>query len=155
MFKHYFKVTFRLFAQNKIYILINTLGLGIALSCCITAYMIFAYNLEFDQFHSEENISRIFKVHSLIQTKTGNLEEHIAAPIPLAPEASLNVAGIDRYTRFIRENGFIQNGETGFRENIGFADSTFLDMFDFPLTHGAYRHFKDKSSIFLSLAVFS
>ncbi len=150
MFKHYFKISFRLFAKNKIYILINTLGLGIALSCCITAYLIFAYNLEFDHFHKPEKVSRIFKIHSLVQTKTGNLEESISAPAPLAPEAALNIAGIDRYARFIRESGFVQNGETGFREDVGFADGAFLEMFDFPLLHGSSRRFKDKYSIFLS-----
>ncbi len=151
MLPHYFKITARLFAKNKTYILINTLGLGIAISCCITAYLIFAYNLEFDDFHKAEKVSRIFKIHSLIQTKTGKQEESISAPMPLAAEASLNIAGIDRYTRFIRNSGFLQQGERGFREDIGFADSTFLEMFDFPLTYGSPEHFRDKRSIFLSM----
>ncbi|MCB0629905.1 MAG: ABC transporter permease [Lewinella sp.] len=150
MFKHYFKITLRLFAKNKLYILINTLGLGIALSCCITAYLIFAYNLEFDDFHKPEKVARIFKIHSLIATKTGKLEESISAPAPLAPAAAFDVAGIDRYTRFIRESGFVQHEETGFRENIGFADSSFLEMFDFPLQYGSQGRFNDKFSIFLS-----
>ena len=153
MFQHYFKITFRLFAKNKVYILINTLGLGIALACCITAYLIFAYNLEFDNFHQAEKVSNIYKIHSRIQTKTGNFQEHISTPSPLAHEAASSIAGIDRYTRYILGNGFILNEEKGFRENIAFADSTFLEMFDFPLLHGSNQHFTDKYTIFLSSKV--
>ena len=150
MFKHYVRITLRLLAKNKVYFLINTLGLGITLSCCITAYLLFAFNLEFDHFHDAGKMSRTFKVLAHTQTKTGTQRQNLTAPMPLAPEAATTLAGIDRYTRFIWQSGFVQKGESGFRESVGFADSTFLEMFDFPLLHGSYHHFKDKYSIFLS-----
>ena len=150
MFKHYFKITFRLFAKNKVYILINTLGLGIALACCITAYLLFAYNLEFDSFHKPEKVANVYKIHTHLETKTGSQEQHITAPMPLAPEAASEIAGINHYTRFIRGSGFVRYGKEGFRETIAFVDSSFLQMFDFPLLHGANQHFQDKNTIFLS-----
>lgn len=150
MYQHYFKITFRLFAKNKLYILINTLGLGIALACCINAYLLFAYNIEFDQFHQAEKVSNIFKVHTHLTTKTGLFQENNSAPSPLAPEAASEIAGINRYTRFIQGSGYIQDGDKGFQDNFGFADSTFFEMFDFPLVYGNHKYFKDKYAIFLS-----
>ncbi len=42
MFKNYLKVAFRNLSKNRSYVLINTLGMGIALACCITAYLLVA-----------------------------------------------------------------------------------------------------------------
>ncbi len=150
MFRNYLKTTLRLFAKNKVYLLINTLGLGIALACCMVAYLFFAYNLEFDECYSKEKVAKTFKVHAHEITKAGDEMESMAAPLPLAPAAFSDIAGIDRYTRFVAESGFVQKDEIGFRERIAFADSTFFEMFDFPLRHGNREHFKDKYSVYLS-----
>ena len=151
MLKNYFKITLRLFAKNKAYLLINTLGLGIALACCMVAYLFFAYNYEFDQFHNREKVARTFKIHTQLETKSGHFIETIEAPVPLAPDAASEIAGIERYTRFITGSGFVSDQEKGFREIIGFADSTFFDMFDFPLLAGDHRYFRDKNAVYLTV----
>ncbi len=150
MFRHYFRITRRLFIKNKLYILINTLGLGITISCCIAVYLLIAYNIEFDDFHRADHIDRIFKVHTLFSTRLGEQLEANAAPMPFAPEARETIAGIDHYTRYITNGGFVISNDQGFSEQIAFADSAFLDMFNFPLMYGSKNHFKDKHRIFLS-----
>jgi len=150
MYRHYLKITLRLFAKNKTYILINTLGLGIAIACCLTVYVLFAYNIEFDRFHNKEKVANIFRIHSHIETQTGQIHENNSAPMPLAPEAIQSIAGIDKYTRFIRSNGLVQSGDRGFNENIAFADYSIFEMFDFPMQHGDDQSFEDKHTIYLS-----
>ncbi len=150
MLRNYFKVTLRLFAKNKVHLLINTLGLGIALACCMVAYLLFAYNMEFDRFHTPKKVARIFKIHTHSVSKSGEIMETIDAPLPLGPASSTEIAGIERYTRFARGSGFVTKERIGFREYLAFADSTFFEMFDFPLLAGDYKYFKDKSAIYLS-----
>ena len=54
MIKNYLRVAFRTFLKNKSYIVINALGLGISLACCIAAYLLLAFNIEFDNFHDDQ-----------------------------------------------------------------------------------------------------
>jgi len=37
--------------KNKLFVFINVLGLGIALACCIVAYLNWDYNIKFDTQH--------------------------------------------------------------------------------------------------------
>jgi putative ABC transport system permease protein len=41
-------------------------------------------------------------------------------------------------------------GDNAFNEGIAFADSSFFDLFDYPLVAGNHRFFHDKNSIFLT-----
>jgi putative ABC transport system permease protein len=150
MFKNYLRIAFRNLFRNKSYVLINTLGLGIALACCITSYLIVAYNFEFDEFHSEEKVRNIYRLHSHLSPREGESFQLAKVPFTVGPAAAQEVAGIERFVRFIHWNGYMRAGDTAFGENITFVDSTFFSMFDFPLRVGSHKALKDKYSIFLT-----
>ena len=150
MIKNYLLVAFRTFSKNKSYIIINALGLGISLACCIAAYLLLAFNIEFDNFHDDQKVARIFRFHALSTDKEGKLNRDSQAPIILPPMAANDIAGIERYTRYAFGNGSLRYGDQSFNENLAFADSAFFELFDYPLESGNHRFFKDKNSIFLS-----
>lgn len=150
MFKNYLQIALRLLARNKSYVIINTLGLGIALACCITAYLLVAFNIEFDSFHDDQKVSNIYKVHSFFREKDGRISQAVTAPSPLAHHAAAELAGIQRFTRFIYGNGSISYGDVAFGEGIAFADSTFFDMFEFPASRGTTASFKDKYTVIIT-----
>ena len=150
MIKNYLRVAFRTFSKNKSYIVINALGLGISLACCIAAYLLLAFNIEFDNFHDDQKVARIFRFHALSTDKEGKLNRDSQAPIILPPMAANDIAGIERYTRYVFGNGSLRYGDQSFNENLAFADSAFFQLFDYPLESGNHRSFKDKNSIFLS-----
>jgi putative ABC transport system permease protein len=150
MLWNYIRVAFRSLLKNKVYVTINALGLGISMACCIAAYLLIAYNIEFDNFHEDEKVSRIFKIYTHILEKNGEKLLDAQAPLMLAPIASAEIAGIERYTRYITGSGAMRFENKTFNERLSFADSTFFDLFDFPLTSGSHAAFKDKNSIFLT-----
>jgi ABC-type antimicrobial peptide transport system permease subunit len=150
MIKNYLRVAFRSLRKNKSYVIINTLGLGISLACCITAYLLLAYNIEFDNFHDSKKVGRIFRCHTLSRDKNGKIIRDDQAPIALAPIAAEEITGIQRYTRFLTGGGSLRYGDKAFNEGLAFADSTFFDLFDYPLVAGSHKSFHDKRSIFLS-----
>ena len=150
MIKNYLRVAFRTFKKNKSYIVINALGLGISLACCIAAYLLLAFNIEFDNFHQDKTVARIFRFHALSTDKEGKVNKDSQAPLVLPPMAANDIAGIERYTRYVYGNGSLRYGDNAFNENLAFADSAFFTMFDFPLESGNHKFFKDKNSIFLS-----
>ena len=61
MFKNYILITLRNLWKNKLFVITNILGLGIAIACCIVAYLNYEFNSEFNAFH--ENGEKIFKVN--------------------------------------------------------------------------------------------
>jgi len=150
MIKNYILVAFRSLRKNKSYILINTFGLGVSLACCISAYLILAYNLEFDNFHEADKVARIFTVHTHLKQQDGKETKNNNAPMALPPLAMPEMTGIERYTRYLSDGCYMRYGDKAFSEGISFADSTFFDMFDYPLLRGNHKSFKDKYSIFLS-----
>lgn len=150
MIKNYFRVAFRSLRKNKSYVIINTFGLGIALACCIAAYLIIAYNIEFDSFHKTEKVGNIYAIHAHAREKDGSIRKTVTAPMVMAPLATHEIAGIERYTRYISDGGNMRFGDNVFSERISFADSTFFEMFDFPLIKGSYESFKNKYSIYIN-----
>lgn len=150
MIKNYLQIAIRNLLKSKGYVIINTVGLGIALACCITAYLQIAFNHEFDDFHKDEKVSNVFKIHVHLQDRNGNISQRVTAPMMMGPVATDEIAGIEMYTRYISGGGALRYGTTAFGENLRFVDSTFFDMFDFPLVAGNHKNFKNKYSIFLS-----
>lgn len=136
--------------KNKSYIIINTLGLGISLSCCITAYLLLAYNIEFDNFHDAEKVSNVFRIHTHSTENDGKRVIDDQAPLVMAPVMIEEIAGIDLYTRFLSGGGALRYGDKVFNEGIAFSDSSFFDMFEYPLVAGSHGSFKEKNSIFIT-----
>jgi putative ABC transport system permease protein len=150
MIKNYIKVAIRNLTRNKVYVLINTLGMGIAMACCMTAYLLIAYNIEFDEYFNDDLVENIVKVVHHTQTANGNLDKELVVPIVMAPQAMHEISGIEDFTRFCNDGGIMSYGEKAFRENIRFADPSFFNMFELGLKSGSYKGFEDRQSVFLS-----
>lgn len=150
MYKNYFKVSLRIFARKPFYLLVNAVGLGIALSCCLAVYLMFAYNFEFDSFHDKEKQQNTYKIIARELSKTGDVIDRVDAPIPLGPEVAQDMPGVNKYTRFFMEGMTLIKDKNGFSEGVAFVDSSFFEMFDYPLLYGSYNYLKNKNYIFLT-----
>ncbi len=150
MLRNYLKIARRQLVKNKSYVIINTLGMGVALACCLTAYILVAFNIEFDSFHDSEKTKNIAKVMAHFEYQDGQPYQNMVAPTVMAPIAADDIAGIQRYTRFVSAGGNLTVGKESFSESINFADDTFFDLFDFPLSAGTTASFKERESIYLN-----
>ncbi len=149
MLQNYFKVAIRHLLRNKSYVLLNTLGMGIALTCCITAYLLVAYNLEFDAYFAESQVEPVVKVVHHLQQPDGETYQQLTAPVVLAPLAAREIAGIRSFTRYCSDGAYLQYGDNTFAQTVHFADSAFFDLFRLGLKSGAYRNFRSRNAIFL------
>ena len=138
MFRNYFLVTFRNLWKNKVFTLINIVGMGIALAVCIVAFFNHMFNYEFDRIH--ENFSEIYRVTSF-RDMQGREQEYGIVPATLGLEIKKDIPGIERAARFIRTGSPVKMGDNIFPAQISFVDPEFLDIFTFPIING------DKSSI--------
>lgn len=147
MLKNFFKITARNFLRNKSYVLINLIGLGLSLACCIVGYLNFKYASDFDKNHL--NHEKIFKVHAYKAVQDNQVQMGIT-PMPLGDQIKGVYSNISKSARYA-SNGFVLKKELKvFNQNIGFADSDFLDMFTLPLKFGSKDALNDPGKILLS-----
>ena len=99
MFKNYLLVTFRNLYKNKVYALINILGLGLALAICIVAYFNHMFGYDFDRSH--ENFEEIYRVTSNRQMQDREQEFGII-PAPLGPEIKKDFPAVSKAARVMR-----------------------------------------------------
>lgn len=60
MIKNYFLIAWRTMTRNKVYTVINVLGLSLGVSACLIVYMVVVHEFSFDRFHADGD--RIFRI---------------------------------------------------------------------------------------------
>lgn len=147
MLQNYFKTAFRNLKKRWVYTLINVFGLGLALACCMVAYLISAMDWEFDAMHT--NTEHVYRLNSL-RSLEGRTQQWATVPLALGPRVRDESAAVEDMVRFMGASTYVQYGDETFSEYIHYADSNFLDFFDFPLKHGDKQAFADRASVYLS-----
>lgn len=136
MFKNYVLTGLRYFRRNKSYFFINVGGLSVGLASCLLIYFFLSNELSFDNFHPEsENICRI---NTDYINSSGEAIHMLNTPPALAEGVYGNIPEVVKSTRLRFANRVLLSREgRGFYETQGFfADSVFLDIFNFALTSG-------------------
>src|SRR3954447_19759542 len=108
MFKNYLKTGWRYLLKNKVFSVINVLGLaiGIAAFLLIVNYLRFEYS--FDDFNV--NKDRIYRVPMIVM-ETGGKPQTFAFTFPaLAPAMKKDFPEVEEAVRFRRRFGVVQHG---------------------------------------------
>ncbi|MEO9967290.1 MAG: ABC transporter permease [Reichenbachiella sp.] len=135
MIGNYILITFRSLKKNLTFASINIIGLAIGLASCILIFSYVKKELTFDQFHS--NSEQLYRVTNCFER--ANSTNHWArTPPALAPAIREKFTGVKRTTRLRYTDELLYSVEDrSFYQGNGFyADSLFLEMFDFPLLAG-------------------
>ena len=150
MFKNYFKIALRNLLKNKTYLVINSLGMGVAIACCMAAYLLVAFNIEFNSYFNEDDTAKITKVLTHLEHQNGEPYQNLVAPLVMGPIAAESITGIKQFARFGGDGASLSRGDKVFFEYISFTDSSFFQLFDFELVKGSFQNFKNLQSIYLS-----
>ncbi len=147
MLKNFLQITFRNFLRNKFFVIVNVIGLGIALSSCIVAYYNYRWNADFDVILSQKE--NIYKV-GFTQDINGRTQAYGMNPISLMPAIENSLAGVDQMTRVHRSGMAVRYGENIFNQTIGFADDNVFEIFDYPFLRGDANSIKDERSVIIT-----
>lgn len=147
MLKNYLAITFRNLAKNKVFIFVNVFGMGVAIACCVVAYINFRYAADWDA--TQVNGDSIYRVQFWREFQ-GNRERYGMAPMPLAQYVRQNVKEVDKTARIQVSYVDVRIGDEVFGTPFAFVDSTFFDMFNYELIYGSWRDFTDKTRIFIN-----
>ena len=151
MIKHYLKVSFRNLWKYKSFSAINILGLAIGMATCLLILQYVSFKLSFDQFH--KNANNIYRVVN-DRYQQGKLIQHGTITY-----SGVSKAMNDDYEEVAQHARIAPSGEVILTYNdkkiaedqIFFADSNFLALFDFPLIAGDKRSvLKDPNTLIIS-----
>jgi putative ABC transport system permease protein len=147
MFRNYILITLRSMTKNKVFIMINVLGMGIAVACCIVAYLNWEYSSNFDKNHV--NSATIYRVQAW-QDYQGTRNRHALTPTPLGNIVKENLKDVDEVVRYTTSTSNFRIGDELFNSSVAYTDSAFFDLFSFVLKSGSLSALHDKSQILIS-----
>ncbi|MCB0290042.1 MAG: ABC transporter permease [Calditrichaeota bacterium] len=135
MLKNYWKITIRNLLKNKVYALINILGLAIGLAGFIIISTYIKNELSFDRFH--KNANRIYRPVE-IQHHPGVGTQHVAVTMgPLAPALANDFPEILSAARIRPHGNFLLSyGDKRFYEEAAAADPAIFEIFTIPFSSG-------------------
>ena len=132
---NFLKTAFRYLTRDKSFSFVNIFGLAAGLTAvlCITLYVVRESN--YDRFHRDAD--RIYRISIAMSGEGIEGESHVFTP-PIGPDTKAGVPEVEEYTRMSYNRQFI----VAFNDNmlkltgVCYADTTFFDMFTFPLVRG-------------------
>ncbi|MXV52650.1 FtsX-like permease family protein [Pedobacter sp. HMF7647] len=135
MLKNYFKIALRNIRKNKVFSAINIIGLAVGMAACIVIFLFVSYEKSFDSFHTK-NIYRLNEV----QKFPGMLASQKVAlsMYPMGPTIKSEFPEIKNFSRVKWDDKYqiTYKDERLFLPQVFAVDSTFLELFDFPLLKG-------------------
>jgi putative ABC transport system permease protein len=147
MWRNFIVAAIRNTWKNRIYISINVVGLGISIAFCMTLYLIYAYNWEFDSYYT--GTKNIYHVQEL---KQGNgYTRFDCAPFAMGPRIASEIAGVEEQTRYmVAQNENVKYEDLVFDDNIAYVDTNFFDLFRIGLQSGSFALLKTNSSVYFT-----
>jgi ABC-type lipoprotein release transport system permease subunit len=147
MFKSYLIIAFRNLYKNKLYSIINIVGLGTAMALCVVAYVNYQFSESFNNFHERSDEIYMVNAHDI---RNDRRQDYINAPTPLAPAIARDIPGVEEYVRIARNGGSLRYGDLVFDESLWYVDPDFFDIFTFPILLGDRHALHDIKSIIVT-----
>ncbi len=133
MIKNFFKITFRNLRRKKVFSSINILGLSIGMASALLILLWVQNELSFDRFYS--NTDRLYQMYNRDKFD-GELHSWNRTPSVMTAALKKDYPEVEYVTRYNNSTFMVSNGEKHLNLRGAFADSGFLNMFDFPLLQG-------------------
>jgi len=147
MIKNYFLITLRSLLKNKVFILINVFGMGIAIACCIVGYLAFEYDTEFDAIH--KNRAQVYRVSSVREFEN-KVTRFGMAPLPLGEIVDKIFKDVYGSSSYVHSWSNFKLKDDLFASNLTYVDPEFFELFTFDFISGSSSALKDKTSVFIS-----
>jgi len=130
MLKNYWIVAWRSLVRNKIYSLVNILGLALGVCACLAIYLITRYEFSFDNFHPDRD--RIFCVDAVLYGGHWNC---VPGPMPAAMRQEMTgfqtVAAFQTYKAAVTIPGGPDGKQKRFDDagSIAIAEPQYFEIF--------------------------
>lgn len=136
MFKNYLTIAYRTLLKNKIFSVINILGLSIGMAACLLILYYVKYELSYDQFN--KNLPELYRLR-YERANQGADKVNFASACPAAGSAmKKHFSEVENVGRIYKTEGIISyNNDLKFNEkDIFYGETNIFKMFSFDLVKG-------------------
>ncbi len=135
MIKNYLKIAWRNLSRNKIYSLINVVGLSIGIASCVLIFIFIRNELNYDKHWNDGD--KIVRINQIFTDK-GIIDPYAVTSFYVAPSLKENFPEIEHIVRIDPHNHQTVSYENKhFNEDNQYAvDPDFLEVFNFELLKG-------------------
>jgi putative ABC transport system permease protein len=134
MIKSFFKIAWRNLARNKVFSFLNITGLSIGITATILILLWIVYEMSYDQFHEKKD--RIYEVYNS-DLNDGKMGVWNTTPKVMAKSIQQDYPEVEHTVRVNWPNPFLFTvGEKRIKATGHIVDSSFLEVFSFPLVKG-------------------
>jgi len=149
MFLNNVKIALRNLRKNKMFALVNILGLAIGLTIYVFGGLLVKYESTHDMFF--ENASRIYTIGSIAAPDLNvGLDKFNATFTTVGPIIEAELQDVDAVARTVNQGFLLASGSESFYESVSFADATLLEIFDFEYIYGDSTALQDPSGLVLT-----
>ncbi len=134
MLKNYLITAFRNLVKERLFTVINLIGLSIGIACCVLILLYVHNELSFDKFHSKSD--RIYRVWVKEQYKSGQEFFNTVTPYPLASALKNEVPEIESVVQISLLNWDAKYQTSKLPETVHMVSPSFFEMLDFKLLSG-------------------
>lgn len=135
MLKSIFITAFRNIYRNRVFSLINFIGLSVSMSLSMLIILIAREQYSTDNFH--QDAERIFRVNTMALRVDGDREPYASTPFPLGTEIKTNHTFAEEVVKLNSSlNGDITYGNVNVPLRGLFTESSFFKVFNFQLEQG-------------------
>jgi putative ABC transport system permease protein len=135
MIRNYLRIAFRNLRKNKVFSAINILGLAIGMAACIIIFLFVRYEKGFDSIHKK----RLYRLDEVQKFEGMVAPQNVALSMfPMGPTLKSDFPEVMNFTRLRSARNIIltyNDKKVEFKEAL-WVDSTFLQLFDFPVQSG-------------------
>lgn len=136
MIKSFLISAFRAIRRQKVFSIINILGLSVGISVSLMLFLFIQHELSFDKFH--EKGDRIFRVVSKYTTNSGRTSNSGITFGSVVPEMCKDIPEVETATRIYNAGGtdIIAHQTTYQDHDLYYTDQAFFEVFSFPSVYG-------------------
>jgi putative ABC transport system permease protein len=135
MIKNYLTVALRSVLKNRLFSILNIIGLVLSMTAAFLICLYVWYDSGYDAFHTKKD--QIFRVRQDKYTNGERNRQWVAGPMSVGEDLKSNFPEVKRYVRMSKQKAMFSTENVLFREeNVYFASPDFFKIFSFPLISG-------------------
>lgn len=149
MFSNYVKIAIRSILKNKLYAVINILGLTMGLAIYIFGGLLSQYEFSHDFFF--KNYENVYTVRGIFNAEAGvGITQSDGVQSAIAPIIEADLSEVTAVARTIRREFLISVGEDSYYQNVRFTDPGFVEIFDFDYIYGDATALNNTTSVIIT-----
>ena len=149
MFWNNVKIALRNLRKNKVFALVNILGLALGLTIYVFGGLLVKYENTHDMFF--KNAENIYSIGSIAAPDLNvGIDKFNATFTAVGPLIEAELQDVELVARTVRREYLLSVGDKSFYEGLRFSDASLLEIFDFDYIHGDSSALQDPSGLLLT-----